>query len=283
MVVGEREALDWSHQLRVLVRAPAVRAELLWVSTVVARQPFAYPEHVHGHFEVLVPERGLYRCRIGGEEITARSGQAVIVQAGDRHQDSLGAGQRYRAVGFRLEGAASGSVLLAPGSPASRRVVTVGLDDLIDVLIAETIRGDMIAARRQDTLVEELLWRLVRALPSGDLAPAWSSDSARERFVSGLERVFREHAGHGLTVPDMARALGIGTTALTAASRRHLGVPPARALARWRVEQARRLLQQGDLPVASVAAHLGFANPYHFARVVRRHAGRPPSRLRWNG
>lgn len=284
-VPGERESLDWTHLGRVLARPPAVRAELAWISDVVPRRAFAYPEHRHVLYEILVPRRGVYRCRIdGGAWIAAAPGQAVIVQPGDRHEDVLRAGQRYRAVGLRLVwGARAEAGLLGAGLPAQRRVVTVALDDLLDLIAAEVARGDAIAARRQDALAEELLWRLVRALPAASLAPAWRGDAQRDRFVADLERVFRERGGRGLSVPAIARALGLGATALTSACRRHLGLPPARALARWRVEQARRLLADSDLPVAAIAARLGFANPYHFTRVVRRHAGAPPSRLRREG
>lgn len=270
---GEREALDWTYRPRVSVRPLAVRVALRYCSTVVVRRDYAYAPHRHAGYELVVPMRGVYRCHIDGRAVSARPGQVVVVQAGEVHADQLRAGQRYAAIGLDLLGPGGGGAKLLAGA----QVASVRVGHLVAALAAECTRCDALAANRQDALAAELLWSVVRALPG---AAVDAGGSARERFGDAVERLFRAHAAHRLPVLAMARALGLGVTATSAAFRRHLGLPPARAFARWRVAEARRLLAQGDLSVGAVAAHLGFANPYHFARVVRRHAGAPPSRLR---
>ncbi len=81
-------------------------------------------------------------------------------------------------------------------------------------------------------------------------------------------------------MPRLAQELGLTVGTLHARCAQHLGLTPAKALTRWRVSQARQLLAGTMLTVAAIAERLGFANPYHFARVVRRHTGFPPSKLR---
>jgi AraC family transcriptional regulator of arabinose operon len=49
------------------------------------------------------------------------------------------------------------------------------------------------------------------------------------------------------------------------------------------VARAQDLLRHTDLSVTAVAARLGFANPFHFARAYRRQFGRPPSADRATG
>jgi AraC-like DNA-binding protein len=275
---GEREALDWTFQPRVTVRSQAVRIAFTYLSTVVPRQAFSYPAHRHVAYELIVPDRGIYRCRINDVALAAKPGQVVVIQPGDLHQDELRRGQRYRGVGMHLiwpEGWTGR--LLSPGLSAPAQVATTAVADVLAALAEECERCDAIAASRQDVLAAELLWRTVRGLPAASLAAGTGEHSG---FIAAVERLFRCHAAQRLPVEAMARSLGMGVTACTAAFRRHLGLSPARAFARWRVGEARRLLAHGDLSVTAVAAHLGFANPYHFARVVRRHAGLPPSRLR---
>lgn len=278
MPAGERESLDWLFRGRIPVRPPAVRVALRFLSAVSARRDYRYPEHRHPGYELIVPGRGLYRCTIDGAAYEARPGQVVVVQCGDLHADDVRRGQRYRALGLDVTGP-TGEVLRVVGG--AQRTVDVRLDDLLDALAGESERCDTLAAARQDALAGEALWRVLRALPPA--AVALGRDGERERFADAVERLFRANASRRLPVPAMARALGMGATAVHAAFRTHLGCSPARAFARWRVAEARRLLGQGDFSVSAVAAHLGFANPYHFARVVRRHAGLPPSRLRGGG
>lgn len=271
---GERLALDWTYRARVSVRPHPVRVAMRYLSTVVVRQAYRYPPHRHTGYELVVPVRGVYRCRIDDVAVCARPGQVVVVQAGEVHADELRVGQSYHGVGLDLTWSHGGEarLLAMPG-----QVATVQVEQLIAELADECSHCDVVSASRQDVLAAELLWRVVRALPDGVVD---AGGSERERFMDAVERLFRAHAAHHLPVSAMAKALGLGVTATTDAFRSHVGLPPAKAFARWRVAEARRLLALGDLSVAAVAAHLGFANPYHFARVVRRHAGMPPSRMR---
>jgi AraC-like DNA-binding protein len=241
---------------------------------VVVRDDYRYPPHRHVAYELVVPTRGIYRCRIDGVVVAARPGQVVVVQAGEMHADELRSGQRYQAVGLDLRWPTGGEARLLAGSG---HIATVQVSQVLAGLAAECGHCDAVAASRQDALAAELLWQVVRALPVGTVQ---TGGSERERFVDAVERLFRAHAAHRLPVSAMAQALGLGVTATTEAFRAHVGLPPAKAFARWRVTEARRLLAAGDLSVAAAAAHLGFANPYHFARVVRRHAGISPSRMR---
>jgi AraC-like DNA-binding protein len=52
----------------------------------------------------------------------------------------------------------------------------------------------------------------------------------------------------------------------------------------WIIErklvEARKLLAESDLPVASVARSVGFADPAYFTRMFTREVGMPPRRWR---
>jgi AraC-like DNA-binding protein len=59
--------------------------------------------------------------------------------------------------------------------------------------------------------------------------------------------------------------------------RRLFGDSPARLLLRLKLRRADEMLRDGDRRVKEVSDALGFANPFHFSRVFRRHLGRSPS------
>lgn len=267
--------IEWSYRTRLAVSPLEVRVCLRYLSTVGVLETFSYPAHRHAGYELIIPERGTYRCRVDALRVTVRPGQVAVIQAGSTHQDDLRPGQRYHALGLDLAWPGSARSLLLT---AGVHLADVDLSPQVAELAHEMARCDAIAASRQDLLAGEMLWRVVRALPRDALHPAHGSD--RERFLNDVERVFRHHAAGPLPAPAIARALGLSPTAAASAFRSHLGMSPARAFSRWRVTEARRMLAAGERSVAEVATHLGFANPYHFARVVRRHTGLPPSRLR---
>jgi AraC-like DNA-binding protein len=48
----------------------------------------------------------------------------------------------------------------------------------------------------------------------------------------------------------------------------------------WRMTLARDHLRAGELTLAQIAAHTGYASPYAFAAAFRRHHGQPPGQWR---
>jgi len=48
-----------------------------------------------------------------------------------------------------------------------------------------------------------------------------------------------------------------------------------------KMDWARALLAESGLPVTEVARRVGYADPFYFSKVFRRHAGDSPSR--WRG
>jgi AraC family transcriptional regulator len=58
------------------------------------------------------------------------------------------------------------------------------------------------------------------------------------------------------------------------------GLPPHQYVMRQRIERAKALLTNTDLPVGVVAQEVGFASPSHFAQQFRRLVGTSPRSFR---
>jgi AraC family L-rhamnose operon transcriptional activator RhaR/AraC family L-rhamnose operon regulatory protein RhaS len=59
-----------------------------------------------------------------------------------------------------------------------------------------------------------------------------------------------------------------------------MGVSPITYLNRYRIKQAKRLLQAGDKNITEVAGAVGFSNNSYFARVFRSEVGMSPRAYR---
>ena len=98
-------------------------------------------------------------------------------------------------------------------------------------------------------------------------------------FTDLVERDFRQ----GLPVAHYARALGVTPTHLSRCCRQTCG-RPAHALLTDRVlYEARLLLRDTHLPVASIARALGYRSAAYFARAFHDKTGTTPSRFRREG
>jgi AraC-like DNA-binding protein len=92
---------------------------------------------------------------------------------------------------------------------------------------------------------------------------------------------FIEEAGlEEVCVSDVARAAGVSAGHLHALFRVHVGRTPRSLIATHRLEEARRLLAETELPIAEVALRCGYADQASLTHAVRRGLGTTPRGLR---
>ena len=126
--------------------------------------------------------------------------------------------------------------------------------------------------------LEGVLLQVVAAMreAAGDAPAPPPSDGPVATALAWIDR----HYLHMPSLAAIARAVDRSPAHLHARFSAALGrTPAAYALAR-RMGDAHQLLTGTALPVATVAERCGYADPLHFSRVVRRHFGCSPLRLR---
>lgn len=89
-----------------------------------------------------------------------------------------------------------------------------------------------------------------------------------------------QNFGKDLTDDEVAGRVGLSTSHFRYLFRQATGRPFQQYLLARRLEQARRLLIETDIPVQDIGAELGFSSLATFSRAFARHYGTPPSALR---
>lgn len=110
--------------------------------------------------------------------------------------------------------------------------------------------------------------------------PAWKGTLA---IVEKAARLIRDEGaldGEGCTVESLAARVGIGARHLTRLFRRHLGATPLEVARTARVQRAKRLLTESDLPMTEIAHLSGFGSLRRFNAVFADVYRRPPSDIR---
>jgi AraC family transcriptional regulator of adaptative response / DNA-3-methyladenine glycosylase II len=108
-------------------------------------------------------------------------------------------------------------------------------------------------------------------------SPAWRGTEAT---VNRAMRLIAEGFLDGGTVSQLADKLGVGTRHLSRLFLRHIGACPRAVAATRRVQAAKRLIDQTELSLASVAFAAGFGSVRRFNVAFLKTYGRPPSSLR---
>ncbi len=150
--------------------------------------------------------------------------------------------------------------------------ITAGID-LALALIGEDL-GEDIARRTAQQLV------VYHRRPGGQ-----SQFSALLEMEAGgrfdpLLAWMRENLRRPLTVPDLAEQAKMSERTFLRAFTAEMGVTPAKAVERLRLEAARTLLESQPLQVEDVALETGFGDSERMRRAFLRAFGQPPQALR---
>ncbi|MBR0937642.1 methylphosphotriester-DNA--protein-cysteine methyltransferase family protein [Bradyrhizobium jicamae] len=107
--------------------------------------------------------------------------------------------------------------------------------------------------------------------------PAWKGTrTTAERALALIEHGALDHGD----VDALAERLGVGARHLSRLFAAHLGAPPLQLALRLRVQRARRLIFDSDLPMSAVAQRAGFSSARRMSAAFTRICGRPPSTFR---
>jgi signal transduction histidine kinase/AraC-like DNA-binding protein len=104
-----------------------------------------------------------------------------------------------------------------------------------------------------------------------------------KRLGSEARRVARramayihEHYRETVSRKDLADHVGVSPEYLSTCFRRETGVTPTAYLERYRIRQARALLESSELNITEVALEVGFCDSSYFGRIFRREVGVSP-------
>ncbi len=140
-------------------------------------------------------------------------------------------------------------------------------------------------ARAQESSPARLRAAGIIALAIADLADEAAAlrapvvSAADARIAALIERLAGDE-DRAWSMPALARAAGVGETALRAGFRELTGTTPRAYLERRRLERAAHRLVESDRGIADIADEAGYADPYHFSRAFRRVLGVSPRGFR---
>jgi LacI family transcriptional regulator len=98
--------------------------------------------------------------------------------------------------------------------------------------------------------------------------------------VAAAVKFIRDHCCEGIDVEQVLEHVPLSRRALEARFVRHVGRTPHAEILRCRVERAKQLLSDSDMPVKAVAHRVGVGAPEYLSVLFRRTVGMTPSAYR---
>jgi AraC-like DNA-binding protein len=104
--------------------------------------------------------------------------------------------------------------------------------------------------------------------------PKLSSEG--QRLTRKAMAYIHEHYAEPIGREDAAQYVGVSEGYLSRCFTQETGLSLIHYLTRYRLQQAKRLLSSGDLPVTEIALKVGFSDGNYFSRAFRKETGESP-------
>lgn len=106
------------------------------------------------------------------------------------------------------------------------------------------------------------------------------TDLAAQDPVARARSIIHERYAENLSLASIAGEIFVSSYYLSHLFRRSLGVTFLDYLTNYRLQQARRFLEDSHCPIEEVAQRVGYADPRHFSKLFKRKLGISPSQYR---
>ena len=157
--------------------------------------------------------------------------------------------------------------------------VTAGID-LCLALVAEDYGHD-VALR----VAKKLIVYIRREGGQSQYSPYLAVGPTPDSIVSKVLCYVTDHISEVLSIEDIADAVGVSRRTFSRTFDKHAGVTPSLFVEQVRVDFARKLLEETDIPIKTVAFRCGFHSAAHMRMIFSRRLGITPRpyRARFRG
>ena len=153
------------------------------------------------------------------------------------------------------------------------------LKGTLDQLAAEYLSMQPGARLVVNKLTEVLLVELIRSNFGSTQDPGFLR-ALTDRQVGGALKQLHRRPENAWTLENLAREIGMSRAALARRFKELVGQPMFEYLTRLRMQQARELLVETQLPIYAVAQRVGYESDLSFTKTFRKHTGLTPTRFR---
>ena len=258
-----------------------------------AGRSFQIPVHWHDEFEIIYVRSGFLTVSISGESYIGKTGDAFVVSPGNLH----------------LMGSQTGTVdyytFLFP-----LKYISFRTDDMLDEKLLEPLNSGhlMICPRVNDT-AKELCEQLIKIYEAKNdeseskittqvrtkiillqfILEMWKKGFVIENDTSGRNTVEKEMVSYiqqnftgKISLRDCGEQFHLSEKYISRYFKEHFHITLSQYVTYLRLEHAKQLLQDTDIPVTDVAMQSGYQNVSYFIRSFQKAYAVSPLKYRKN-
>lgn len=159
-----------------------------------------------------------------------------------------------------------------------KRYSCAGGTTSIDLML-EIVRGDF-GVSLANSVANQFQHERIRSAQDRQRIGPERDLSGKSEKLKKIVELMADNLDEPFSAAQLAKSAGLSVRQVERLFLRHLNVTPGRYYMRLRLERARELLRQTNMPILDVAIATGFTSHSYFAQSYRQQFGRPPSEER---
>jgi AraC family transcriptional regulator len=247
------------------------------------------PEHTHREHVVMISlsdgARGEMRTgngtRISG---TLYNGNICVLPSGLAHTARLDNPSEHLAMYLdpsTVQRAASESQLGGNFEVVERCTRSDGVISSVGIALLGELESEGLSGRLYaQSLANLLAVHLLRHYTTGGNAPQRFSGGLSAQKLKQVTAFVAENYSTDVRLAELANVAGMSSFHFAREFKRTTGTTPHQYLIKFRVERAKALLAEAEIPLTEVSLQSGFSHQSHFTRLFRRFTGTTPNSYR---
>ncbi|MGM9557011.1 MAG: helix-turn-helix domain-containing protein [Oscillospiraceae bacterium] len=235
---------------------------------------FFFAGERHRPYELAYVSHGALHVLSGGQELTLRQNEAMIIPPDCWHVQFGGNTEpcSFLVATFFCAQPLPQTLLLRK-FPERRTTTELmrGLARQIDT--EQPYQADLLITALQALLVR---YATDAAGTQSETVPIPSTLKGENQIISRAVEYVAEHTGERITVTELARVCCVSPAYLSLLFQRHLGSAPGAYMLRVRLERSRQMIRSGAGSMAQIAQALCFSSAQHFSTAFKRQYGVSP-------
>ena len=147
-------------------------------------------------------------------------------------------------------------------------------------LLAEALTTEPVGRLYAESLAQTLALHLVRHYSVSRRSPDMFRGGLSGYNLRRVKEFINEHLEQDLSLAGIAESVGLSQFHFARAFKLTTNITPQQYLTERRIERAKHLLGESELPLVEISAQVGFKNQSHFTTLFRRFTGTTPKAFR---
>ena len=248
-----------------------------------------YKQHTHIMYEIILVERGRYRCLLDGCELLLEPWDLLLVQPNQKHEDFLYEGSSLFCFHFHLLPATDKSLpatIFSPdASPCNQKIHIFDVSFFLYLIRQLTVKGEngengFEYFRLDNAIFSVILRKLLSLYPVTVLHGHFTQQIIVGREVSRLYSVFARHSTDMPGLDELCRETNMSRSSLHRLCHLLFNMPPRKAFIHYKILHIQNFIRENpEFSVKELSLMFGFKTQFHFSRVFRNVIGTWPNFL----